>query len=262
MPRSGKAFLVLGVVVGSLTIPFVLDGHRTVLLWALEGAALVWVGVSWNRLFVRLSGILLQLAAAFIFLDSVWYPFVAVPFANYYFLGCLFLAAAALFSSYCLDTLSCTLHSWEHYLPFPLLLVGLIWWYLGGLREVALQMRHIGTEKAFLLFCSAGTIFFGMAATKIPWQRLGLTMYLQLPVMVGLALLSYVSFPPGSHFLMDWGAVIWPLAFIVQFRILSLFGGDWPRRARKVWHSGTICLLLVMVCQEASWALRQTVDLG
>lgn len=257
-----EAFLALGVVFGSLAIPLALDGQWSASIWALEGAAMVWVGMRQQRLLARLFGLLLQLAAAFIFLDSVWYPFIAVPFANRYFLGCLFLAVAALFSSYCLDTLQGKLHKWERYLPLPLMIIGLIWWYLGGLREVDQQMRHIGTEKAFLLFCSASSILFGMAAQKISWQRLQLTMYLQLAAMVGLALLSSASFSAGDHFLLGWGALIWPVAFIVQYRILALFGEAWPWRNRITWHLATMWLLLGVLCHEGGWAVHQLEGLG
>jgi len=40
-----ETFLALGVVFGSLAIPLALDGRWTAAAWALEGAALVWVGM-------------------------------------------------------------------------------------------------------------------------------------------------------------------------------------------------------------------------
>jgi uncharacterized membrane protein len=138
-----EAFLALGVVFGSLAIPLALDGHWSASIWALEGAGMVWVGVRQKRVLARHFGLLLQLAAAFIFLDSVWYPFSAMPFANRYFFGCLFLSVAALFSSFCLDRHSSELKKWEGYFPLPLMILGLAWWYIGGLREVDKQMSHL-----------------------------------------------------------------------------------------------------------------------
>ncbi|MBF0205230.1 MAG: DUF2339 domain-containing protein, partial [Desulfamplus sp.] len=40
--------------------PLALDGKWTSTAWALEGGAMVWVGVRQNRLLARLFGMLLQ----------------------------------------------------------------------------------------------------------------------------------------------------------------------------------------------------------
>ena len=40
-----EAFLALGIVFGTLAIPFALDGRWTSAAWALEGAGIVWVGL-------------------------------------------------------------------------------------------------------------------------------------------------------------------------------------------------------------------------
>ncbi len=262
MHLLSEAFLALGVVFGSLAIPLAFDGHLSASTWALEGAGMVWVGLRQKRPLARHFGILLQLAAAFIFLDSVWYPFSAVLFANHYFLGCLFLALAALFSSYCLDRNRHQLKKWERYFPLPLMILGLAWWYIGGLREVDRQMRHIGTENGFLLFCSASSILIGMATKKLVWQRLSLAMYLQLPTMVFMACISFAGFSSGSHLFMGWGAVAWVVAFIVQYRILYIFAGDWPQRNKIGCHLGTMWLLLFILCHESCWAVSQLAGLA
>jgi uncharacterized membrane protein len=67
-PRRGQrllveAFLALGMVFTTLAIPLAFDGRWTSAAWALEGAAIVWVGVRQQRLLARLFGILLQLLA-------------------------------------------------------------------------------------------------------------------------------------------------------------------------------------------------------
>ncbi len=257
-----EAFLALGVVFGSLAIPLALDGHWSASIWALEGAGMVWGGVRQKRLLARHFGILLQLAAAFIFLDSVWYPFSSLPFVNRYFLGCLFLSLAALFSSYFLDGYRSELKNWERYFSLPLTILGLIWWYIGGLREVDKHMRHVGMENAFLLFCCASSIVFGMATKKLVWQRLGQALYLQLPAMVCMAFASFTSFSSDSHFFMGWGAVVWTVAFIVQYRLLYHFAVDWPQRNMVGWHLGTMWLLLFVLCFEGAWVMRQVVGLG
>ena len=257
-----EAFLALGVVFGSLAIPLALDGHWSASIWALEGAGMVWVGVRQKRMLARHFGLLLQLAAAFIFLDSVWYPFAALPFANRYFLGCLFLALAALFSSYFLDKYGSDLQKWERLFPMPLMILGLAWWYIGGLREVDKQMAHIGMENGFLLFCSASSILIGMVTEKLYWPRLGLAMYLQLSAMILLLFTTFLGFHYNSHLFNGWGSVAWTVAFIIQYRILYLFADDWPKRNTVVWHLGTMWLLLFVFCHEGAWLVNQLPGLG
>ncbi|MGB3211588.1 MAG: DUF2339 domain-containing protein [Desulforhopalus sp.] len=252
-----EAFLALGVVFGSLAIPLALDGHLSASIWALEGAGMMWVGLRQKRILARHFGLLLQLAAAFIFLDSVWYPLSATAFANRYFLGCLFLSLAALSSSYYLDRYKSELKKWEQYFPLPLMILGLAWWYVGGLREVDMQMPNSETEDGFLLFCCASSIIMGMVLTKLPWPRFRLSLYLQLPAMILLLPVSMFGFHSGSHLFEGWGAVAWTVAFVIQYRILYLFAGDWPRRNMVVYHLGTLWSLLFVLSHEGSWAVSQ-----
>jgi uncharacterized membrane protein len=257
-----EAFLALGVVFGSLAIPLALDGHWSATIWALEGAGMIWVGGRQKRVLARHFGLLLQLAAACIFVDSVWYPFDAMPFANHYFLGCLFLALAALFSSYILDRYGDELKSWERYFAMPLLILGLIWWYIGGLREVDMQLTYQDKENGFLLYCCLSAIVMGMAVLRLRWQRLGLSLYLQLPAMILLLSGRLLHSSPGFHLFRGWGSVAWIAAFVVQYRILYLFAGSWPRRNLEIWHLGTLWLLLFVLSHESSWAVGRLSGLG
>lgn len=247
-----EAFLALGVVFGSLAIPLALDGHWSSSIWALEGAGMVWIGVRQKRVLARHFGLLLQLSAGFIFLNSVWYPFVATAFANQYFLGCLLLSFAALLSSYILDRYHGELKNWERYYPMPLMIVGLIWWYIGGLREVNMQMAYLQKANGFLLFCSMSSILVGMAVKRIQWPRFELALYLQLPAMLLLLPLCLDGFRFNSLFFNSWGIVAWTVAFVTQYRILYLYAEDWPKRNMVAWHLGTMWLLIFVLTHETS----------
>src|SRR6185436_8543586 len=45
-----EAFIALGVVFATLAIPLALDGRWTSATWALEGAAILWIGLRQSRL--------------------------------------------------------------------------------------------------------------------------------------------------------------------------------------------------------------------
>jgi len=77
-----EAFLALGMVFTTLAIPLAFDGRWTSAAWALEGAAIVWVGVRQQRLLARLFGILLQLLGGFFYLDDLYQPVGAWPVSS------------------------------------------------------------------------------------------------------------------------------------------------------------------------------------
>ncbi|WP_373990184.1 DUF2339 domain-containing protein [Duganella sp. BuS-21] len=65
------AFLALGVVFGTLAIPFALDGRWTSAAWALEGAGIVWIGLRQQQKMAWLFGLLVQAGAWLSFLGTV-----------------------------------------------------------------------------------------------------------------------------------------------------------------------------------------------
>lgn len=257
-----EAFLALGVMFATMTIPLALDSDWTSAAWALEGGAMVWVGVRQNRRLARAFGILLQLGSAWMFLDDVFYPFEAVAFANSYFFGCVFISLAALFSSFYLNRHREKLHKWEGYLPLPLLVWGMIWWYFGGFRECDRHFEHILSHNVVLLFGSASTMLMSIVARKSDWRQLAVAQAVQLPVMVVAALAGVFSMPGNSHLLAGWGAIAWAVAVYSQYRLLHQFDKLWPERLAGWWHAATLWLLLVLACLEAAWLMDVALQLS
>jgi uncharacterized membrane protein len=66
-----ESFLALGVVFGSLAIPFALDGRWTSAAWALEGAGMVWVGLRQRQTLAWMFGLLVQFGAWVSFIGAV-----------------------------------------------------------------------------------------------------------------------------------------------------------------------------------------------
>ena len=257
-----EAFLALAVAFGSLAIPLAFDGQWTSAAWALEGAAMVWVGARQQRPWARLFALLLQVGAAVFFLDGVWYPFGAPAFINRYFLGCLIFALSALFSSFYLDRFRSGLRRWEHFISLPLLVWGLLWWYLGGALEIDRQFAVDQFADILLLFCSAGTMLMTMVARRLSWQRLILAQPVFLPAMVALVPLALQAIGPDSHLLAGWGAMAWPVALFTGYRLLYLVEDLWPRRLAALWHQGSLWLLLFLLSHEAAWLVRQGIGPG
>ena len=96
-----EAFIALGVVFGTLAIPLALDGRWTAAAWALEGAAIVWVGVRQRKVVARGFGIFLAVCRGRGVLarcaGSVQAP---LAIFNTLYLGCVLISVAGLFSAW------------------------------------------------------------------------------------------------------------------------------------------------------------------
>lgn len=250
-----EAFLALGIVFSSLAIPLGLDSHWTTAAWALEGAAMVWVGVRQNRLLARIFGMLLQVGAAVAFADQAVLPIESLPFANRLFLGTGMIAAAALFSSYWLDQLGQhgrQAHRLELSLPAIFFAWGCLWWYCGAFRELDRLFDWQTLPPIFLLLTSLTTAFLALLSRWVDWTRLHLGMLLLLPFMLLTLLLQRWGWWHSS-LLTHFGWLAWPVALIVQYGSLALCEHRIPQRLLSLWHVATFWLVLLVLAAESSW---------
>jgi uncharacterized membrane protein len=89
------AFLALGVVFGTLAIPFALDGRWTSAAWALEGAGIVWIGLRQKQKMAWMFGLLVQAGAWLSFLGTVSGLSPQAAIASNLWLGFILLAITA-----------------------------------------------------------------------------------------------------------------------------------------------------------------------
>src|SRR5262249_55007833 len=125
-----EAFLALGIAFLTLAVPLALDGRWSASTWALEGAALVWVGCRQGRRLPRASGSLLQVASGIIFLYDVGAPYSSVPVLNSACLGGVMIAVASVFACRQLIKARDNLAEYEQPVAPVLFFWGLIWWLI------------------------------------------------------------------------------------------------------------------------------------
>jgi uncharacterized membrane protein len=94
-----ESFLALGVAFLTLAVPLWFDDVWTAATWALEGAAVFWVGMRQQRKLASAFGVLLQLAAAVTFLGQASAAVARWPVVNAQCAGALLLSAAGLISA-------------------------------------------------------------------------------------------------------------------------------------------------------------------
>lgn len=247
-----EAFLALGLVFATLAIPLALDGRWTASAWALEGAAMVWVGIRQQRLLPRVSGLLLQLGAGVSFLLVLGATTGELPVFNGAYLGSLLIAFAGLFSSFYLQQHRERLREGEADLHIAALVWGLMWWFFAGLREID---RHVDWEHQF----NATLMFINLSAGVLLWlwRRLDWSVlrYPLLGLLPASALLSLNIILPwdATHFFARWGALPWLLLFAVQYRFLWRMEESLSEKMLRFYHSATLWLLLLILVQEVHW---------
>ncbi|MDM8540757.1 DUF2339 domain-containing protein [Desulfococcaceae bacterium HSG9] len=253
-----EAFLSLGVVFGSLAIPLALEGRWTAAVWALEGFALIWIGVRQSRCLARNFGLLLQFGAGIAFLSNVHKIQPHIPIANSIFLGCLIISSAGLSAARYLELHADRLRKWEKYFYIPIFIWGLLWWLGGGLNEIEEFLTRKNEIHANLLFIAVSALTMGLLARKLNWRAMRWPPLILLPAMMMTAFASYAR-SSIKHPFTRWGAVPWMTAFTVWYYLLHRFETLWHERLILILHQAALWLAVLILTWEFAWAVDQVI---
>lgn len=270
-----EAFLALGVVFGSLAIPLALDGNWTAAVWALEGAAIVWVGTRQDRALARAFGLLLQFGATLAFFgfgsggglleplirprSMISGPMPAVFNATY--LGSVMIAIGGLLSSFVLMRGRERLRSYETGFDTIMLVWGAAWWFFGGLQEIGRVFPDALASQLSLLFIATSVALAAVVARWLDWRALGYVPIGLLPVMAVFTIAALASLW-STHPLAGWGAPAWIAAFAVHYTLLLRFESNWPRGLVRTWHAAAYVLLVALLSRECVWIVQSQAQLG
>lgn len=246
-----EAFMALAVAFGTVAIPLAVDGRWTGAAWALEGAALLWVGIRQQRWLAQLSGLLVQLCAGAAFLTEVTAPHASTPVLNSFYLGALMVSVAGLFSAYQLYQASQLRQSVSE-TSTAALTWGLLWWFGAGLQEILLHVDESYQNAAILIFVTVSLAAIAFLQHRLSWSQLSHVMPLLLPVMIIIALLSYID-ARITHPFYSGGWLSWLLAFSLQYWILRKYESGWKTEFTRYGHLGTFWLLVFIVTWEFAW---------
>ncbi len=250
-----ESFLATGVVFATLAIPFAFDGHITSAFWALEGAALLWVGLRQSRLAPRIFGSLLQFLAGLFYLGDAYRMSQDVPVLNGLFLGTILIAFAGLFSSYYLERAKHRTTLYEQQLARLFFIWGFVWWLGGCIREIE-DFSSAVAQWAWLLGVLALTaVLSEFLKPRLGWPRLRLAALGLLPLLLLAAIGMRLD---GTHPLMGWGVVAWPAALAGHYWLLRHYD-DLRLDVIRLWHAGGFWLIVFLFSYEASWQLNHWV---
>ena len=251
-----ESFLALGVAFLTLTIPLAVDGKWTAAAWALEGAALLWVGLRQSRKLAMASGLILQLlAGAFFISDGGLDGYVrAWPILNSYLLGSVMIALAGFVSSLMAYRSG---NRWSEILSVaaPALLIwSVIWWLAGGMQELDVWLNNRQMVSAALIFFAVSGALAAWISQRLNWSELGWSGLLSLP---GMAISLFLTATVAGNPLSGWGGVAWILA--TASAAFGFFRLEQAAAEKKLLGQGHT-LLLWLVSLALVWSVGDILD--
>ncbi|WP_296508989.1 DUF2339 domain-containing protein [Rhodoferax sp.] len=271
-----ECFLALGLGFATLAVPLALDGRWTSAVWAVEGAAVFWLGRRQQRWLPRLAGLVLQGLAALSYLASLpGAAGAAWPLANPAFMGAAWLAVSALaIAHWTRSSHDLSSSKWSHMLTLlegrlsPMLFwVGFLWWQFALLHEIERAvpdaqglwtpvlppMLQSQLEMLGWLLSAWWAHRLALPSRAQPWAIAATPAWLSLPVMLLVAFDGLVSL---DHVFQQGGWVVWPLALLLHFVTLRGLDAGAPQRWWSQVHSGGVWLLVLLGGNLLVWAVR------
>ena len=227
----GESFAVLAVGLATLAIPLALSARSTACTFALEGAALVWLGFRQQRRLPRWSGLALQALAAGAFVVSLNFDAGAadsMAIANGGCISAVLIAGAAF------------LTAWLHVqnganAQFATLLYlwGLAWWLGAGLREIDRFVPNATHPQALLAFATLTAGLAGGAWRQVKQAAPAWTAAVALAL--GIALV-FVFEADGTRPFAGWGLAAFAAYAVIGFLTLHELRGsaDAPLRIAHI----------------------------
>ncbi|GLI33735.1 DUF2339 domain-containing protein [Desulforhabdus amnigena] len=251
-----ESFLAIGVAFATLTIPLALDNRWTSAAWALEGAAMVWVGVRQKRILPRISGMLLQFFAGLLFYKAFAGATGQLPILNGFYMGCLTVSFSGLFTGFCLNRYRANLRTWESGLDIAMAIWGLFWWFGGGLNEIDRHIPHGHRFGAAIVFLALSCMICDDFRRRLAWPFLRIPA-LSLPIVLFTTAIAMSL--ELSHPFIKSGWMAWPLALAGCYLILKRNEG-WHPEVTLPLHGVTLWLLGLLATWEMIWQMNHWID--
>ena len=248
MRLLSESFLALGVIFGSLAIPFALDDNWTATVWALEGAGISWIGIRQKRFLARIFGLMLQVGGGFIFLESnIIRSIDSIPILNSAYIGSFLLSVGGLFSAYIFYKYKARLKEQEQQFHSMLLIWALLWWFCSGFIEIREYVSSQYEMNTILFFITISMLTISLIARSLEWKEAEFPPILLLPAMYGVTLIQIFNAPSGN-LLSNYGFLSWVTAFIIQMLVLYRCERIWDKKLLFFWHTLTMYLFVFLCC--------------
>jgi uncharacterized membrane protein len=214
----GESHALLALGFATLAIPLAFSARSTACLWAVEGAAVLWLGLRQQRRLPRWIGYALQALAGLALLyglgDAQIHHIVAdTAILNGDFFGALLIALAGLISAYLLSR-----HNARAPLAVLLFVWGWFWWLVAGSHEIEQFAPHaLRSDWSLALFAITG-VLGAESFRRLRWREAAwpaLVSFLVAPLFV-------IATAVDNHGVLEnGGAAAWALWLLTALRALA-----------------------------------------
>ncbi len=256
-----KAFFALAVVLATIAVPFAADPQWTSAWWALESAAVYWIGCRQKQVIARGFALLLQVGAALAFANGD-FDAGGRMFLNATFFGSVLVALAAFATAFVAERHRDDITKFERTLMPFLMVWGTLWWYGAGANELGREVPDAIQGNAILGYVVASVVAALALRGPLRWPQLAWVGAGLLPMM---ALVALYDWDRQRSTLIAYGWAVWPLAWIVHWRMLRAADGLREGAARperiasflRFSHAASAIALVAWSAWEASeWVGR------
>ena len=251
-----ESLLALSVAFLTVAVPLALDARWTSAAWALQGAAMVWLGTRQRRKLALAAGVALQALAGAAYAAQPVDLTAVLPIVNGYFLGAVLIAGAGWFASRLFERMEQQGGAIAFVLSAALFVWASGWWLWAGFVEVN---RHVAEDfelTAELLFAAATTILAMLASASFKWRRLnvlGLVLWPMAVLAPGIALLGQ------AHPFANYGWVAWLTVAGTMLVFLRAREEQFPSLDDAL-HALGFWLVAVLLAWETGWQVDRFAD--
>ena len=214
----GESHALLALGFATLAIPLAFSARSTACVWAVEGAAVLWVGLRQHRRMPRWIGYALQAFAGVAMLyglgnEQIRHIVADTPVLNGDFFGALLIALAGLASAYLLSRrdarapLAALLFVW-----------GWFWWFAAGSRDIEHFAPHDLRSDWSLALFALTSVLGAEAFRRLHWREAA------WPPLASFAVapLFVVATAVDNHGALEGGgAAAWALWLLASLRALA-----------------------------------------
>ena len=257
-----KCFTILAVTFFTLAIPLYFNAQITSALWAMEGAAVLWLGLNQKRTAPVLLGLLLQVFAWFSYFNGYAAMTELPAFWNAKCLGALILAFSSFACGWLLDRTSKDGSSVGELVPLAWLgaIFGLLWWSFAGISEINLHVHSSFRPAVMIAFLGLTMLLSALARGALKFDSLRIGALVPLAILAPTALFA-TAFGPILEEYRGLALASYLIASVISMALLakpaeqigslpsarsSSFSGFGLKLAHSLWLIG-VCFLVSLV---------------
>ena len=238
----GQSHALLALGFATIAVPLALSARSTACTWAIEGAALVWLGLRQSRKLPLFLGCALQVFAGIAYINSFTFGHMdELAILNGEFLGALLIALSGFASSRLLGRANS-----DRMIAVSFFVWGWIWWTFAGANEIQRFVASDLRADVWLGFFAVTGLLAAEIHRRFDWRECAwpaLAMFAFAVPLIGLT--ADDNHGPLEH----WAALAWALWLAAALRALYAFAAR-DERVLRIVHFVFLWTMVLLVAVE------------